>query len=295
MNRLTAIFRNRVDTFLLLAFLPLLFIGYYRYAFFDDALGVFVPLYGFLLLLMKKDQLSECTSGLTNLQRLFGIAVILGSFFIYYVIVPFIPWVGFYGIINYTVYLLGLFLVFFTISALKQAFTTFFLIVATGLIGLSFRWIETMIAPTVPYYVSFFSSVIGALGIEHILPSPTQIYMRTPNGNLLVGFAAGCIGVYSLLIFSILIVVTMVETSASKRTKLAWSLIGLIGVFVLNVIRLLIVVLSMYFYGWNTGQRVHQVIGYILFLSWLAVFLLLFSKRQTIAGKVRLVREKISP
>jgi exosortase/archaeosortase family protein len=86
----------------------------------------------------------------------------------------------------------------------------------------------------------------------------------------------------------------MVETPTSRRTKLLWSAMGLIGVFVLNIIRLLIVVATMYFYGWNFGQEVHQVIGYVLFLSWIGIFFFTFFKRHTILSKIRSLRQRIS-
>lgn len=282
-----------LNVFYVLAFIPLLLIGFYRYAFFNNALGALIPLYGFLILLMKKDRLSEYALETNALQRFLGVFIVLSSFFLYYMIAPFISWVGFYGVANYTVYLFGLFLIFFKISALKQTFSAFFLIVAGASAGLSFQWIELHMESTVPYYVQLFSYVLGLLGIKNTMLNPTTIMLSTSRGLLPVLFEAGCIGVYSLLIFSIIIVVTMAETSVGRRTKLLWSVIGLIGVFVLNIIRLLIVVVSMYFYGWDFGQRVHQVIGYVLFLSWIAVFLLLFTKRQTILGKIQLVRRKL--
>lgn len=266
---------------------------YYRYAYFGDPIGFIIPLYGFLIIAIKKDNLSNLILAKSSLQSLVGILIVLSSFFIYYAIAPFIPQAGFYGLPNYTLHLLGLLVAFFKISALRQAFSAFFLIVASAFTGLAFRWIEYQMEPTVPYYVSLFSSVLRLFGVSNSVPNPTTIYLFTSRGGLNVSFAAGCIGVYSILIFSILIVVTMAETPVSKRTKLLWSLAGLIGVFLLNIVRLLIVVASMYFYGYDFGQRVHQYIGYVLFISWLVVFLLLFTKRQTIVDKVQIVQRKI--
>lgn len=295
-SRFGDILRDRLNIFYMLAFLPLLLIEYYRYVFFNNALGVLIPLYGFLLLLIKKDKLSKYAMNTNNLQRVSGIIIVLGSFFLYYAIVPFVPSVGFYGITNYFVLLSGLLLIFFEIPAFKEAFTSFFLLAAGALSGLAFRWIELQISPVVPYYVYLFASVLRILGITATTPNPTTLMLYKSEGMLPVPvlFEAGCIGVYSLLIFSTLLVITMVESNSSKRTKLLWSAIGLIGVFVVNIIRLIIVILAIYFYGYPTGQSVHQVIGYILFLSWLAIFLYMFSKRQTIIGKIQFIRQRIA-
>jgi len=285
-QKLRSLLQDRLNRFYILAFAPLIPLLVYRYTVFNEPLGVLVPFYGFLILLMKRDKLTKHTSEPHTLQKALGILSIAASFLIYYAIAPFILNVGFYGIVNYTIYLFGIVLIFFKLSAFKETFTTFFLIIATGLTGLSFRWIEHQITPTVPYYVSIFSSVLNLFGVSHTRPNPYTLFLNTPRGLLPVWFEGGCIGVYSVIIFSILIVVTMVETSASKRTKLVWTVFGLIGVFVLNIIRLLIVIASMYAYGWDFGQQVHQVIGYVLFLSWLTLFLFLFSQRQTIAQKL---------
>jgi exosortase/archaeosortase family protein len=287
---LNGILRQKSNIFYVLAFLPLLPLELYRYFFFGDVLGTIIPLYGFLILLIKKDKLSKHLAKTNLLQKILGITVVVSSFFVYYAVAPFFRPAGFYGVANYTVYLVGLLLIFFKVQVFTQAFTALFLIVASALTGLGFRWIESQMSSTVPYYVRLFSVVLGFFGIRNSVPNPTTISLYTPRGGLPVLFEAGCIGVYSIIVFSIIIVVTMVETPASRRTKLLWSIIGLIGVFVLNIIRLLIVVTSMYFYGYDFGQRVHQVIGYILFLSWLGLFFLLFSKRQTIVRKIQLAR-----
>jgi exosortase/archaeosortase family protein len=287
-QKLRSLLQDRLNRFYILAFAPIIPLLVYRYTAFNDPLGILVPFYGFLILLMKKDKLTKYNNKPGTLQMASGILSIAASFLAYYAIAPFIPGVGFYGIVNYTIYLFGIVLIFFKLSAFKETFATFFLIIATGLTGLSYQWIEHQITPTVPYYVSIFSSVLNLFGVSHTRPNPYTLFLNTPRGLLPVWFEGGCIGVYSVIIFSILIVVTMVETSAPKRTKLVWTVFGLIGVFVLNIIRLLIVIASMYAYGWDFGQQVHQVIGYVLFLSWLTLFLFLFSQRQIIAQKLHI-------
>ena len=287
-QKLRSLLKDRLNRFYILAFAPILPLFVYRYIAFNDLLGVIVPFYGFLILLMKKDKLTEYISETKTLQKASGIFSIAASLLIYYALAPIIPSAGLYGIVNYTIYLFGIVLIFFKLPAFKETFTTFFLIIAAGLTGLSYQWIEHQITPTVPYYVSIFSSVLNLFGVSHTRPNPYTLFLNTPRGLLPVWFEGGCIGVYSAIIFSILIVVTMVETSAPRLTRLIWAVVGLVGVFVLNIIRLLIVIVSMYAYGWDFGQQVHQVIGYVLFLSWLTLFLFIFSQRQTIAQKLHI-------
>jgi exosortase/archaeosortase family protein len=288
--KLRSILQDRLNRFYILAFAPLIPLFIYRSIVFRDPTGVLVPFYGFIILIIKKDKLSEYSAEPRSLQKALGLAAIVLSLFVYFIIVPFVPVAGIYGIVNYTIYLFGLVMFFFKLPAFKQTFAAFFLIVAMGITGLAYRWIERQITPTVPYYVTVFSLVLNLVGIKHTRPYPDTLYLNTSSGTLLVWFEGGCIGVYSVIFFSILVIVTMAETSAPKRTKVLWATIGLAGVFILNIIRLLIVVITMYFYGWDFGQQVHKVIGYILFLSWLAIFLLLFSKRNAIMNRLKRIQ-----
>lgn len=289
----SAFFKDRLNIFYALLLIPLLAIELYRLTYFGDVLGVLIPLYGFLILLSKKDVFSQYLAKTVRLQQVVGLVIVVGSFFVYFALVSFVPWVGFYGIANYVVYLFGMFLVFFNMPAFRETVTAFFLIIASGSVGVGFRWIESQISPTVPYYVYLFSSVLNVFGVKNTVPDPTTIFLDSPTGVTPVLFEAGCIGVYSLTIFSVIIVVTMMETSAARRTKLVWAVAGSMGVFIINIIRLLIVVTSIYFYGYGIGQQVHQVIGYVLFLSWLGLFLLIFAKRQIMIGKIQIIQRKI--
>jgi exosortase/archaeosortase family protein len=277
-----------LNIFFILAFLPLIPSELYQMFFFGQTLGVIIPLYGLLILLIKRDQLSQYMQETNILQKALGVIIVLSSVFAHYAIAPFVPQAAFYGLANFTLHMIGLLLIFFRVSAFRQGLTFFFLMAASGLTGLTFRWIEAQMSPTVPYYVSLFSSLLTLFGISHTRPSPTTILLNTPRESLPIAIEAGCIGIYSVIVFSMLIVVTMIETPARRRTKLLWSAVGLIGVFVLNIIRLFIVILAMNFYGWDFGQSVHQVIGYVLFLSWMAAFLLLFSKREEILRRLQL-------
>lgn len=285
--------RDRLNIFYIIAFLPLLAIEYYRYAYYGNVLGILTPLFGFLLLYFKKEAFSQIAVP-GGLQRAVGSAILISSFFTYYVLFPFFPMVGFYGISNYVVYLLGLLLIFFDVSALKKSFTPFFLMVTAALSGLIFRWLELQLNPYVPYFVRVFSFLLSAVGLTVEVLNPYVILVHTSERAVPMAFEGGCIGVYSLLIFSIILVAIMIETSSSNRTKLLWSIAGLVGIFIVNILRLFIVLLSISFYGYDIGQQVHKVIGYILFLSWTGIFFYMFSKRQTIRLKMQSVRQRIA-
>jgi len=109
-----------------------------------------------------------------------------------------------------------------------------------------------------------------------------------PDGDVLhLGVEAGCIGIYSFLIFAIVIVVTMMEDPGSLRTKLLWSVAGIIGTFCVNIVRVSLIFVVIYYFGYKDWRKIHTNIGYILFIAWIAFFFLIFSKSQAILSKLQ--------
>ncbi len=283
---------NRLKLFYLLSLAPLALIGYYSYVQQQNIFGVLIPLYGFLLLLIKRDRLSAFPQP-GNLQRLTGLVLICASFFVYYAIAYFHPAPLLYGAANYTLHIIGLFLAFFSMPALKEAFTVVFLIAAGASSYYVGKVLEGGLEPLVPYFVQFMVVVVRALGIPATLGNPRTIMLHTSEGALPVLFEAGCIGIYSFLTFSVIIVVTMIEDSSNIRTRLYWALAGVVGTFIINIIRVSLIAVVIYHFGYEVWPEVHSKVGYALFLAWLAFFFLLFSKKSDILITARNIFEKV--
>ena len=198
------------------------------------------------------------------------------------------------GTAFYTVYILGLFLVFFDVPALKESFSAVFLIVAGGSSFYVGEWLEFYMEPLVPYFVQFFLLVIRLLGVPAAVHNPNSnvIWLNTSKGTVPVLFAAGCIGIFSFLAFSVIIVVTMIEEPANVRTKLLWALGGAAGTFFINIIRVSLIAWVIYHFGYKGWGVIHSWIGYSLFLLWLVFFFVIFSKREVVQNKIRALWQK---
>ena len=280
---------NKLNSFYFSAFLPLLLVAY---SYIEWPFSMVFSVYGFMLLLIKKNSLSP-SRGACSFQRVLGLLVVLASFFLYYALAPFFKSPAFYGGVNYAVYIFGLFLIFFEFSALREAFTPIFLIVAASSASLVSLWLKHYFSWCIPYVMSLIVAILNVLGVSATISNPYVIVLHTARGPLHLGFPWGCIGVSSMLIFSIILVVTLFEESASPRTKLLWAVAGVFGMFVVNVIRVVIIFLTDYFYGSDVGAKVHYFIGYVLFLLWLVIFFYVFSKRQVLSERVRLIWQKL--
>jgi len=284
--------KNRLNLFYVLAFAPLVLIEYYGYSVQSTIFGALIPFYAFLLLLIKKDKLPLVPEA-GKPQRLIGIILMICSFFVYFVVAYFYPYALFYGAANYTTYIVGLFLAFFHFSFLKELFTPVFLIVASTSSFFIGKWLETYLEPAVPAFVQMISFILNVLRIPATVYNPTIIMLHTSGGSVPVAFQAGCIGIYSFLTFSIILVVIMMEDSSGIRTRFLWSVAGVIGTFIVNIFRVSLIAVVIYYFGFEGWQEIHSKIGYVLFITWLAFFLVIFSNREAIFDGIRVFWRKI--
>jgi exosortase/archaeosortase family protein len=270
--------RDRLNLFYLLAFAPLTAVAYF------SIIRAVIPMYAFVLLLLKKDRLSSFGKpGIV--QTTLGVLILVTSLFTYFVLIPLFSFtytiVDPYGIANYVLHLLGLFLVFFSLQALREAFSPLFLIIATT----SSFFISESLAPALsPILIPFFMHVIDALLKILGYNITTNYSMRTMTlqtwrGPVPAIFDWGCVGVYSTLVFTIILIVILFEEKSILRTKILWAVIGVIGTNIVNVIRVLTIFLTDYAFGAEAGAQVHYFVGYVLFITWLVIFFLFMSRR----------------
>ena len=283
---------NRPRIFYFLAFAPLVAIIYFH---FEWPSTVVIPLYGFLLLVMKKPRLFSYQEA-KLIQTLFGFLFIVSSPFIHFALLPFFPWAIYYGSANYAMHILGLFLVFFKIAALKEAFTSVFLILAASAGPIVSSWAEFYFKPFVPFFTILIVAIINAVGIKARIPDshPDTVILYTPNMPAMYQIIWACIGFESAFVFSLVLIILLFEGAGSKKTKVLWSIIGLLGTMLLNMFRVVLIFVTEYFFGRGISTTVHYSVGYVLFIVWITAFLYLFSKREAIQGKIKVVWQKLS-
>jgi exosortase/archaeosortase family protein len=276
---------NRPKIFYLSALIPLVSLSY-SYA--EAVIGLVIPFYGFILLVLKKPKLfSQPVSG--TLQRLLGFIVIVVSFFAYYFVSLFLPNAVFYGFANYFLFNVGLFLFFFSFRALKEAFSPLFLVVAFVTSSFVSNLVGSLFTPFISQFTAFIANVLRALGMEIVYSpsSPNLIVLNSPNGYMALSIVWACVGFTTIYMFSVILIVIMLEDPSSIRTGVAWATIGVLGSVLIGVIRLILVFVGYYVYGYVEGETVHSFIGYILFVMWTVVFLFLYFNRDTISQRLR--------
>jgi len=285
-SKLTTFFswmKSRLNAFYILALVPLLLISYFNFHYLSPLM------FGFLLLLIKKDNLSGHREA-NHVQRVVGTIILLGCFIVYYSLVYRFSFIPLYeGAATYIAYVFGLFLTFFDLSTLKEAVTPIFIIAA----AISIAYINVLLKLylsqyVIPLFTSLLGTISNGLGVKVAVQYPDLITLYSLRGAIPLQIIWGCVGAYGALLFSILLVVVLSEEPASLKTKILWSVIGIIGVLLLNLLRVVIILAIAYYYDFNVAElAIHPYLGYALFLTWLVLFLSLFSKRQSISKRLR--------
>jgi len=80
-------------------------------------------------------------------------------------------------------------------------------------------------------------------------------------------------GVVSMIIYSLVIVVLMVKLDAARKRKVGYAVIGAVGTYFVNVIRITLIVLYITYVSSNF-EAFHASIGEVLFIAWIFIYLL---------------------
>lgn len=252
-------------------------------------------MFGFLLLLLKSGNLSAFREA-PRIQRVVGLTVLLGSFILCFTLGHFFPFIRFFGVAaSYSVYIFGLFLIFFDLLALREAFTPVFIIVGASSISFISIWLELYLsAYIIPRFVSIVGTILNALGVETIIQYPSILRLSTAQGTISFRIIWACIGAYSTLVFSLIMIIVMFEEPDGLKTRILWAVLGIVGVLVLNVFRVVIILMIARYYTFAVAELLfHPFLGYVLFFPWLGLFLYTFPKRHALLEKIRLIRQKL--
>jgi thaumarchaeosortase len=80
-------------------------------------------------------------------------------------------------------------------------------------------------------------------------------------------------GVVSMIIYSLVIVVLMVKLDAPRSRKAVYAVVGAVGTYFVNVIRITLIVLYITYVS-SDFQAFHASIGEVLFIAWIFIYLL---------------------
>ena len=158
----------------------------------------------------------------------------------------------------------------------------FIAVIGFGLYEMFIRNEDWITAPLIPYIVTLTISMLNLFGIKAVSDQNFISFLSRAGDPIYLAIVSDCTGIWSLGTFTVSVIIVLSSFPKSITKKGIFLIgIGYLGTFCANIIRILIISLSGYFYG-PTGviEQVHVHIGWIVFSAWLVIFWYYYFTRQ---------------
>jgi len=123
-------------------------------------------------------------------------------------------------------------------------------------------------------------SLLSLSGIKATwYPESSRLFVFVTGEGILrfkgaLDFFWPCVGVHSMIIFSMMIVVLVAKIDAPRLRKALYSAAGGLGTFSVNLLRIYLVSYYVATEGIDKAKAFHESAGEIMFMAWAVVFLL---------------------
>ena len=135
----------------------------------------------------------------------------------------------------------------------------------------------TVLQSFVPVTVSASSFLLNLLGYG------TQTFPGGENGLRLTVTSAtrsysavvswSCAGIYSLFIYSFMIMLFLRGTNISRERKIVYVVLGAVGTFFVNVVRIAVILWAGVESGNSLAEAFHEFYGEFFFIAWMFIYL----------------------
>lgn len=159
--------------------------------------------------------------------------------------------------------------ILFIVMMVSLPFLTTFQDILTRIL-MSFEGYKVLQNFIVPYEIRVLAST---LSFFHITIQANNLYVQfTRNGQKeAVYIIWNCVGWQSFLVFLITLV-TGFSGKFTKVSKLEALFIGILGTYLINILRLILVVIMYYFTGHGIGLIFHDYFSSFMSIGWLFTF-----------------------
>jgi len=122
----------------------------------------------------------------------------------------------------------------------------------------------------VPTEVRMIAVILRLFGIQASV-SQTSLYLVKGSSTLPIYISWNCVGWQSFILFAITLL-TGLQGPYTRRTKVETTLLGLLGTFWVNLLRIAAVCVVAFFWGQLPAVIFHDYGGTIIILLWLVFF-----------------------
>ena len=124
--------------------------------------------------------------------------------------------------------------------------------------------------------MGFHTNVVSStapLNLPSLILQGNQLFLWGYKGYVGLAIYWPSSGVVSMIIYSLVIIVLMVKLDAPRARKAVYAMIGALGTYFVNVIRITLIVLYITYVS-SDFEAFHASIGEVLFIAWIFIYLL---------------------
>ncbi|MDG6934220.1 MAG: exosortase/archaeosortase family protein [Nitrososphaerota archaeon] len=175
-----------------------------------------------------------------------------------------------FGLIDMLVTFSAVVVAFFGI----RAFKLFWVPATYGIVLLLGYQLENIIPNFVTLQDWLASVMVSALTLFGVTATTLGhlVAIQTSSGPMILDVQSDCTGIQGVLAFGMLSTMTILDIKKSWKRLIPLFIIGFVGVFLINILRLFVVFLTFEFAGIALGTTMHLFVGYILFVAWVMAF-----------------------
>jgi exosortase/archaeosortase family protein len=260
----TVVVRDRASFFLLVLSLAFIMPALIPLVGIDYVYSFIMILVLFAWFIIKWNAVKTITSKGTSLEIILGSALVLADYTLNFINHSRV------GILDMTAILVGVVISFFGI----RAFKLFWVPVVYSLVLLAGYQIEGI----VPNYVALQNWMAGVMASSMRLLGITAnvmghiVYLKSGSQVLALNIEGECTGLQGILAFGMLSTMTLLDVKISWKRIVPIFVIGFLGAFLINMLRLIMVFVTFEYLGIAAGTEVHVYAGYLLFIVWVLAF-----------------------
>jgi exosortase/archaeosortase family protein len=224
---------------------------------------------------VKWDDFLKLKSESGNYEVIFGALLIAGN------LARNIVSTSSFGIFDMLVMLVGLYSIFFGLGA-----TRFFmpLIAYTVILLLGYQ-LEFLLeqVKVLEYFLAWLmGSFLDSLNIASWVAGNVVIMIDRMGTTHNLAIDGPCTGIKGMLAYGSLAALLVIDVKSSMKKKAIATSVGLLGTLLVNILRLTMIFLAVYFLGIEVGLLIHTYLGYGLFILWVVSFWSLAFKYLTV-------------
>ncbi len=134
----------------------------------------------------------------------------------------------------------------------------------------------------VPYVLKIDEWLINTLNLGKAYANNNLLLLSGNKGSMALQVFWPSAGVHSMIIYTLVMLAFLLKMSIPRRRMIIYFIIGAIGTFTVNMIRIFSLSLFVLMVSANpvAFEEFHSIAGEIMFLPWLAIYLFLIMRRE---------------